>query len=60
MMTGTLSEEEAEHIDAMKLAQLEARIKQGLTDVAAGRVVDGETFFAELLSGKYDAPGATV
>lgn len=55
-----ISNEEYELIEAMKMEQFEAKIKRGLADAAAGRVHDGETFFDELLSGKYDAPDETV
>ena len=40
--------EEVEESDEEKLAALRAAIQRGRDDIAAGRVIDGETAFAQL------------
>ncbi len=40
--------EEVEESDEEKLSALRAGIQRGRDDIAAGRVIDGETLFAEL------------
>ncbi|MBF0327129.1 hypothetical protein [Magnetospirillum moscoviense] len=40
--------EEIEESDEEKLAKLRAAIQKGRDEIAAGRVIDGETAFAEL------------
>lgn len=49
-----ISAEEYENIEALKLRLLQSRAIQANTDIAAGNLADGETFFNELESGKYD------
>jgi prevent-host-death family protein len=46
-----ISTEEYAHLEALKLRLLQARAVQAKADIAAGKLVDGETFFDELQSG---------
>ena len=46
-----ISTEEYANIEALKLRLLQARAAQAKADIAAGNLVDGETFFDELQSG---------
>ena len=43
-----ISVEEYESIEALKLRLLQSRAIQARTDIAAGNLVDGESFFDEL------------
>lgn len=49
-----LSVEEYESIEALKLLVLQSRAAQVVTDIEAGRLVDGESFFDELEAGHHD------
>jgi Arc/MetJ-type ribon-helix-helix transcriptional regulator len=50
-----LEDWEDEEVDLDSLsAEHRAAVEEGLADIEAGRVVDGETFFAELIA-KYEA-----
>ncbi len=41
-------------IEEMKMRYLKERLAKAEDDIANGRFVDGPTFFADLLAGKYD------
>lgn len=49
-----ISMEEYESLEALKLRLLQSRVAQAKVDIAAGNLVDGETFFSELESGQHD------
>ena len=49
-----ISAEEYRHIEALKLQVLQFRAAQARADIAAGNLVDGDTFFDELETGKHD------
>lgn len=49
-----ISAEDYQSIDELKLQLLQARMAQAKADIAAGNFIDGESFFDELESGKYD------
>ncbi|CAM3609338.1 Phd_YefM [Vibrio aerogenes CECT 7868] len=49
-----MSAEDYQSIEAMKLQLLQARASQAKADIAAGDLIDGETFFDELEAGKFD------
>lgn len=44
-----VSAEDFEELEALRLARLRAEIQKGLDDAAAGRIVDGEIAFREVL-----------
>lgn len=47
-VAAVISNEEFEQYQAFKEQQLQAAIEEGMADLEAGRVRDGETVFAEL------------
>ncbi len=47
-VAAVISNEEFEQYQAFKEQQLKAAIEEGMADLEAGRVRDGETVFAEL------------
>ncbi|MBD1574784.1 type II toxin-antitoxin system Phd/YefM family antitoxin [Vibrio sp. S17_S38] len=49
-----ISTEEYESIEALKLRLLQLRAVQAATDITAGNLIDGESFFSELESGLHD------
>nr|AKN36300.1 ParD protein (antitoxin to ParE) [Vibrio tasmaniensis] len=49
-----ISTEEYENIEALKLRLLQLRAVQAATDITAGNLNDGESFFNELESGLHD------
>lgn len=49
-----ISADEYRHIEALKLQVLQFRAAQARADIAAGNLVDGDTFFDELETGKHD------
>ncbi len=49
-----ISTEEYENIEALKLRLLQFRAVQAATDITAGNLIDGESFFNELESGQHD------
>ena len=49
-----ISVDEYRHIEALKLQVLQFRAAQARADIAAGNLVDGDTFFDELETGKHD------
>lgn len=49
-----LSINEYEHFEELKMQNLRNRVQQAKEELAAGRLMDGEDFFDELLSGKFD------
>ncbi len=49
-----ISAEEYESIEALKLRLLQSRAVQANADIAAGNLIDGESFFDELESGLHD------
>lgn len=44
-----VSAEDYEQLEAMKLQLLQVKLQRALDDVAAGKLVDGDEFFSELL-----------
>ena len=49
-----ISADEYRHIEALKLQVLQFKAAQARADIAAGNLVDGDTFFDELETGKHD------
>lgn len=49
-----ISTEEYKSIEALKLRFLQSRVAQTTTDITAGNLIDGESFFDELVSGVHD------
>lgn len=49
-----ISTEEYARIEALKLRLLQSRAVQAKADIAAGKMVDGESFFDELLANQLD------
>ncbi len=49
-----LSMYEYQHFEDLKMQNLSSRVQQAKDELAAGRLIDGENFFDELLSGKFD------
>jgi prevent-host-death family protein len=49
-----VSFDEYENIEALKLGMLQSRASRASDDIANQDTVDGESFFDELESGKYD------
>lgn len=49
-----ISVDEYEDIEKLKLHLLQSRAAQAKTDIAAGHLVDGESFFNALTAGQYD------
>lgn len=49
-----ISAEEYAEIEAIKLRLLQSRAAQARVDIAAGNLVDGESFFDELQKGHLD------
>lgn len=49
-----VSAEEYKNIEEMKLYLLQSRASQANHDIADGNLVDGESFFDELESGRHD------
>lgn len=49
-----LSIDEYENIEALKIQFLKSRAIQAEADIEAGNLIDGESFFDELETGKYD------
>jgi prevent-host-death family protein len=40
--------------EELKLRYVREHIQEGLVDIASGNVEDGDTFFQDLIAGKYD------
>ncbi len=49
-----LSINEYQYFEDLKMQNLKNRVQQAKKELAAGRLIDGESFFDELLSGKFD------
>jgi prevent-host-death family protein len=49
-----ISAEDYESIEALKLRLLQSRAMQARADIAAGHLVDGESFFEDLETGRLD------
>lgn len=49
-----ISAEEYESIEALKLRLLQSRAMQAKVDIAAGNLVDGESFFDDLETGRFE------
>lgn len=49
-----ISNEEYESLEALKLKLLQVRAFQANSDIDAGNLIDGESFFSELAQGKHD------
>lgn len=49
-----ISAEEYKNIEALKLRLLQLRAVQAASDITAGNLIDGESFFNELESGLHD------
>ncbi|MEQ9334651.1 type II toxin-antitoxin system Phd/YefM family antitoxin [Thalassobaculum sp.] len=52
-----LSTEDYQDFEALKLARLRGEIQTGLDDIAAGRIVDLETAFADARAAIDELPG---
>ncbi|MEQ2015158.1 type II toxin-antitoxin system Phd/YefM family antitoxin [Photorhabdus bodei] len=50
----SIDEDEYENIEALKIQLLKSRAIQAKADIEEGNLVDGESFFDELETGKYD------
>ena len=53
-MSVLISAENYTLMEEMKMRYLKEKLTQAKEDVANGRVADGQTFFNDLLNGKYD------
>jgi prevent-host-death family protein len=49
-----MSAEDYETLEAMKMDHLKDKLARAQNDIDNGKVVDGPTFFDNLLGGKYD------
>lgn len=49
-----LSINEYQYFEDLKMQNLRNRVAQAKEELAAGRLIDGESFFDELLSGNFD------
>ncbi|TCQ86190.1 MULTISPECIES: type II toxin-antitoxin system Phd/YefM family antitoxin [Rahnella] len=49
-----LSIEDYQMLEEVKMRLLKEKVSRAETDIARGDVMDGETFFAQLMSGKRD------
>lgn len=49
-----VSANEYESVEALKLELLRSRVAQAKTDVDAGRLAPGDTFFEALITGQHD------
>ena len=49
-----ISADEYELIEEMKMRYLKDKLARAAEDIKHGRIVDGPTFFDDLLTGKYD------
>ncbi|AMO55101.1 antitoxin [Endozoicomonas montiporae] len=49
-----ISADEYKSIEELKLQMLQLRAAQAKTDIAAGKLADGDAFFDELESGQHD------
>jgi prevent-host-death family protein len=49
-----ISNEEYESLEALKLKLLQTRAFQAHLDAESGQLIEGDTFFAELIDGKHD------
>lgn len=49
-----LSVEDYQNLEVLKMQQLNVRVEQARKDIIAGRTIEGETFFDDLLAGKFD------
>ncbi len=49
-----LSVEDYLNLESLKMQYLKARVEQAKQDVAAGRIIEGDIFFDDLLNGKFD------
>jgi prevent-host-death family protein len=49
-----ISADDYEQIEEMKMQYLKEKLSRARDDIEDGRIVDGPTFFNDLLAGKYD------
>lgn len=49
-----ISMDEFEQMESLKTELLKARVQQAKLEIEAGKTVEGENFFDELLSGQHD------
>jgi len=42
------------NLESLKMQYLKTRVEQAKEEVAAGRIIDGDVFFDDLLNGKFD------
>lgn len=49
-----ISIEDYQNFEALKMQQLKSRVEQVKEDIAAGRTISSDTFFDDLLNGKFD------
>lgn len=49
-----LSVDDYLNLESLKMQYLKTRVEQAKEDVAAGRMIEGDMFFDDLLNGKFD------
>ena len=49
-----ISADEYQSIEALKLHLLQSKAVKAMSDIQTGNLVDGNTFFDELVAGQYD------
>ncbi|KTD07112.1 type II toxin-antitoxin system Phd/YefM family antitoxin [Legionella jamestowniensis] len=49
-----LSVDDYLNLESLKMQYLKIRVEQAKEDIAAGRMIDGDVFFDDLLNGKFD------
>ena len=49
-----LSVDDYQNLESLKMQYLKTRVEQAKEDVAAGRIIEGNVFFDDLLNGKFD------
>ena len=49
-----LSVDDYLNLELLKMQHLKMRVEQAKEDIAAGRVVNGDTFFDDLINGNHD------
>ncbi|MDI9818068.1 MULTISPECIES: type II toxin-antitoxin system Phd/YefM family antitoxin [unclassified Legionella] len=49
-----LSVDDYLNLESLKMQYLKTRVDQAKEDVAAGRIIEGDVFFNDLLNGKFD------
>ncbi len=49
-----LSVDDYLNLESLKIQNLKTRVEQAKKDMTAGRIIDGNVFFDDLLNGKFD------